>query len=100
MRKEQQYKPHQRKELKIMKEKEIENRANEKVLADFRKLSTLDKYKECIRYGNNISTTGVNTKNGWLTFKAFEIYGAKFIFIVLGLIIAADDDIKACYELQ
>ena len=51
--------------------------ADEKVLADFRKLSALDKYRECVRYGNSITFTDMNTTDGWLSFKTFEIYDIK-----------------------
>ena len=68
--------------------------ANEKALADFRKLSALDKYKECVHYGNIIISTDMNTTDGWLTFKTMEIYGAKFIFILLS------GEVINCYELQ
>lgn len=68
--------------------------ANNKSLADFRKLSTLDKYKECVCYGNRIASTDMNTTDGWLTFKIFEIYGTKFTFIILS------GDVINCYELQ
>ena len=68
--------------------------ANEKALADFRRLSALDKYKECVHYGNLITFTDMNTTDGCLTFKIFEIYGVIFIFVlVVGKVIN-------CYELQ
>ena len=66
----------------------------EKSLADFRKLSIRDKYKECIHYGNIILYTDTNTTDGWLTFEVFEIYDTKFIFILLA------GEVKNCYELQ
>ena len=68
--------------------------ANEKALADFRKLSTLYKYKECTCYGNIIISTDTNTTDGWLSLETFEIYGTKFIFILI------DGKIIDCYELQ
>ena len=68
--------------------------ANEKALADFRKLFVNDKYKECVHYGNIITSTDMNTTDGWLTFKTFEIYGTKFIFIILS------GEVISCYELQ
>ena len=57
--------------------------ANEKALADFKKLFVTEKYKECVHYGNLIKFTDVNTTDGRLTLKTFEIYGAKFLFILL-----------------
>lgn len=57
--------------------------ANEKALSDFKKLLASEKFKECVRYGNNITSTDMNTTDGWLSFKIFEIYGAKFIFFIL-----------------
>ena len=69
--------------------------ANEKALADFRKLlSTLYKYKECARYGNIIISTDTNTTDGWLSLETFEIYGTEFIFILLS------GEVINCYELQ
>ena len=68
--------------------------ATEKALLDFRKLFVLDKYKECVHYGNIITSTDMNTTDGWLTFRTFEIYGAKFIFIILA------GQVINCYELQ
>ena len=68
--------------------------ATEKALKDFRKLLVLDKYKECARYGNIIVTTDMNTTDGWLTLKTFEIYGAKFMFILL------NGKVVNYYELQ
>ena len=70
------------------------NKANEKTLADFRKLSILDKYKECVHYGNIITSTDMNTTVGWLTLKVFEIYETKFIFILLS------GEVINYYELQ
>ena len=70
------------------------NKANEKALADFKKLFVIDKYKKCVHYGNLIKFTDVNTTGGCLTLKTFEIYGTKFIFILL------DGEVKNCYELQ
>lgn len=68
--------------------------SNEKALADFKKLLAPKKYKECVRYGNLKTYTDTNTTEGWLTFKTFEIYGAKFVFILLS------GDVINCYELQ
>ena len=68
--------------------------ANEKALADFRKLSALDKYKECVHYGNIITSTDMKTTDGWIALKIFEIYGTKFIFILLAA------EVINCYELQ
>ena len=68
--------------------------ATEKVLADFKKLSILDKYKECVHYGNLITFTDVNSTGGPLTFETFEIYGTEFIFILLS------GEVINCYELQ
>ena len=68
--------------------------STEKALADFRKLSALYKYKECIHYGNFIIYNDIKTTDGWLTLKTFEIYGTKFIFILLA------GEVINCYELQ
>ena len=68
--------------------------ATEKALADFKKLFVIDKYKECVHYGNLITFTDVNTTDGCLTFKTFEIYGAKFLFVCL------NGNIINYYELQ
>ena len=68
--------------------------ATDKALADFRKLSILDKYKECVHYGNIITSTDMNTTVGWLTLKVFEIYETKFIFILLS------GEVINYYELQ
>ena len=70
------------------------NKATEKTLADFGKLSALDKYKECVHYGNIITSTDMNTTDGWLTLKTFEMYGTKFIFILVS------GEVINCYELQ
>ena len=69
-------------------------KATEKALADFKKLLVFDKYKECVHYGNLITFNDVNTTDGCLTFKTFEIYGTKFIFILLA------GEVINCYELQ
>ena len=45
--------------------------ANEKALADFRKLSVIDKHKECEHYGNVITSTDMHTTDGWLTLRTF-----------------------------
>ena len=68
--------------------------ATDKALQDFRKLLVFDKYKECVHYGNLILSTDVNTTDGCLTFKTFEIYGAKFLFVCL------NGNIINYYELQ
>ena len=68
--------------------------ATEKALADFKKLFVIDKYKECTRYGKVISSFDTNTTVGYLTFKIMEIYGAKFIFILLS------GEVINYYELQ
>ena len=68
--------------------------ATEKTLEDFKKLSALDKYKECVHYGNFITYIDNKTTDGWLTLKTFEIYDTKFIFILL------DGEVINCYELQ
>ena len=68
--------------------------ANEKALSDFIKLSAFDKYKECVHYGNIITSTDMKTTDGWLAFKTMEIYGTKFIFILL------NGEVINCYELQ
>lgn len=70
------------------------NKSNEKALADFRTLSAFDKYKECVRYGNTITSTSMSTTDGFLTFKTFEIYGTKFIFVLVS------GQVTNCYELQ
>ena len=58
-------------------------KATEKALADCKKLLVFDKYKECVHYGNLITFNDVNTTDGCLTFKTFEIYETKFLFILL-----------------
>ena len=68
--------------------------ATEKALADFKQLLVFDKYKECVHYGNLITFTDVSTTDGCLTFKTFEIYGAKFLFILL------NGNVINYYELQ
>lgn len=73
---------------------EMAKQATEKSLSDFRKLSALDKYKECVRYGNLMTIIDMNTTDGFLAFKIFEIYGIKFEFILLS------GEIINCYELQ
>ena len=70
------------------------DKATEKALADFRVLPYYDKYKECVHYGNRTTNTDINTTNGWLTLKTFEIYGAKFMFILL------NGNVINYYELQ
>ena len=70
------------------------NKATEKALADFRELLVFVKYKECVNYGNLILSTDVNITDGCLAFKTFEIYGAKFLFILL------NGNVINCYELQ
>lgn len=62
--------------------------------ADFGKLSALDKYKECEHYGDIIISTDIHTTDGWLTFRTFEIYDTKFIFVLLS------GEVINCYELQ
>ena len=68
--------------------------ATDKSLADFKKLSVVDKYKECVHYGRFITYIDMKTIDGWLTLKTFEIYSAKFIFILL------NGEVINCYELQ
>ena len=68
--------------------------ATKKALADFIKLSALDKYKECVHYGSIITSIDMKTTDGWLTLKTFEIYGIKFIFVLLS------GEVINCYELQ
>ena len=68
--------------------------ANEKALADFRKLSAFDKYKECLRYGDIKGVTDLNTLNGCLTQKIVSIYGKNFLFIFL------NGEVINYYELQ
>ena len=70
------------------------NKATEKALADFKKLLPTEKFKECVRYGNNITSTDMNTTDGWLSFKIFEIYGGKFLFILVS------GQVANYYELQ
>lgn len=82
------------KDIQKILDKIQNNNATEKALAEFRKLSTLDKYKECVYYGNLITYTDTNTTDGWLTFETLEIYGEKFIFVLV-----AGKAIN-CYELQ
>ena len=69
-------------------------KVTEKSLSDFKKLSILDKYKECVHYGSFITHIDMNTTDGWLTLKVFEIYGKNFIFILLA------GEVINCYELQ
>ena len=57
--------------------------ANKKALADFRKLSAFDKYNECVHIGECCKISIVNTTDGNLTLKTFEIYGTKFLFVCL-----------------
>ena len=68
--------------------------ATDKTLQDFRKLSIFDKYKECVHYGNLVAVTDMSTTDGYLTFKIFEIYGTKFLFVLLS------GEVINCYELQ
>ena len=68
--------------------------ANEKALADFRKLSKLDKYMECQHYGIIINNIDIVTTDGYLTMRIMEIYNTKFVFILLS------GDVINCYELQ
>ena len=68
--------------------------ATEKALADFRKLSALDKYRECINYGNFTTYFDNKTTDGWLTIRMVKIYGTTFIFIHLS------GEVINCYELQ
>ena len=70
------------------------SKSTEKALSDFKKLFVIDKYKECIHYGNLITFTDANTTVGCLTLKTFEIYGAKFLFILL------NGEVINYYELQ
>ena len=65
--------------------------ATEKALSDFRKLLTLDKYKECVRYGN---IEGVIDLEGSLTIRIMSIYGKNFLFILLA------GEVIDYYELQ
>ena len=68
--------------------------SNEKSLADFRKLSKLDKYMEWQHYGEIISSTDIVTIDGYLTIRITEIYNTKFVFILLA------GNVINCYELQ
>lgn len=71
------------------------SKSTEKALADFRKLLVPEKYKECVYYGNRIAYVDIKTTDGWLTLKTFEIYGVKFLFILL-----SGKKVINCYELQ
>lgn len=82
------------KDIQKILDKIQNNNATEKALAEFRKLSALDKYKECVRYGNLMTIIDMNTTDGFLTFKTFKIYDTKFIFIMLS------GNIIDYYELQ
>ena len=68
--------------------------AKEKALVDFRKLSALYKYKECIHYGNTITSIDMNTTDGYLSIRIMEIYNTKFVFILIA------GEVINCYELQ
>ena len=70
------------------------NIATEKALADFRKLSKLDKFFECQHYGVIISNTDITTTDGYLTMRIMEIYNTEFAFILI------DGEVTGCYELQ
>lgn len=65
-----------------------------KALQDFRALPNCDKYQECVRYGNIISSVDTSTTVGWLTIRTIEIYGRKFVFILIS------GSVRNCYELQ
>lgn len=71
-----------------------ENNANERAVADFRKLSQFKKYSECVRYGKTISDTEMRTCEGYLLIKVMEIYNRKFAFILIC------GGVTDCYELQ
>lgn len=68
--------------------------ATEKALSDFSELSALDKYKECVHYGTYITSTSMSTTDGILSFKIFEIYCTKFVFVLVA------GEVINCYELQ
>ena len=70
------------------------DRATEKALSDFRKLSEFDKYKECIHYGDIKGVTDLDVINGCLTLKIISIYNKNFLFILL------NGEVLNCYELQ
>ena len=82
------------KDIQKLLDKIQNNKATEKALADFKKLLAPEKFKECVRYGNNIASTDMNTTDGWLSFKIFEIYGVKFLFILVS------GQIANYYEIQ
>ena len=58
------------------------NKATEKALADFRKLSAFDKYKECVHYGDIKEVIDLDAVNGCLSLKNISIYGKNFLFIL------------------
>ena len=58
-------------------------KANEKALTDFRKLSAFDKYKECVHYGDIKEVIDLDTVNGCLSLKNISIYEKNFLFILL-----------------
>lgn len=68
--------------------------ATEKALAEFRKLSALDKYKECVHYGNIVGNIDLDTVRGYLTLNNMSIYDKNFLFILL------NGKVINCYELQ
>ena len=68
--------------------------STEKALADFRALPNCDKYQECVRYGNVISSVDTNTTVGWLTIIIAEIYDRKFLFVLVS------GGVINCYELR
>lgn len=68
--------------------------SNEKALADFKLLPNYDKYKECVHYGNIITSTDMDITDGYLTVRIMEIYNTRFVFILLS------GNVQNCYELQ
>ena len=75
-------------------EKTKNDRAAEKAITDFKKLSQFKKYSECVRYGKTISDTDIRTCEGYLSIKVMEIYNRKFVFILFC------GGVADCYELQ
>lgn len=68
--------------------------ADEDALADFRKLSAFDKYKECVHYGDIKGVIDLDAVNGCLSLTNMSIYGKNFLFIIL------NGQVANYYELQ